>query len=95
MWDDQGVDQAFPDIERLGTSCRFRDCSHRDEPGCAVRAAAAAGQLDGERLGRYLVLQEEVAALERRRLERERRRPDRRPAGRPGGARASGRRPKR
>jgi ribosome biogenesis GTPase len=82
LWDDQGVEEAFPDIEQLGAACRFRNCSHRDEPGCAVTAAVAAGGLDPERLRRYQVLQDEVAALEWRRLERERRRPDRRHPGR-------------
>lgn len=52
---------GFADIEALAGECRFRDCSHRSEPGCAVRAAIAAGALDPARLANYLKLREEVA----------------------------------
>jgi ribosome biogenesis GTPase len=55
-----GIDLAFPEIVELSTQCRFRDCQHRKEPGCAVRAAVATGSLDGARVERYLALQDEV-----------------------------------
>lgn len=56
----EGIDLAFPEILELSEQCRFRDCQHRKEPGCAVRAAVAGGSLDGDRLERYLALQVEV-----------------------------------
>ena len=52
MWDPAGVERAFADIEALEAECRFRDCSHRGEPGCAVAAAIDAGDLDPKRLAR-------------------------------------------
>ncbi|MEQ4574776.1 MAG: ribosome small subunit-dependent GTPase A [Gammaproteobacteria bacterium] len=52
---------GFADIEALAAQCRFRDCSHRSEPGCAVRAAIEAGRLDPARLANYLKLRDEVA----------------------------------
>ena len=48
-----GVAELFADIERLAQACRFRDCAHNAEPGCAVQAAIAAGQLDQRRLDSY------------------------------------------
>ena len=53
---------GFADIEALTTQCRFRDCSHQHEPGCAVRAAIERGEIDESRLLNYLKLREEVAA---------------------------------
>ena len=48
MWDTaSGVEQTFTDIEALAAQCRFRNCSHTSEPGCAVRAAIRSGDLDG------------------------------------------------
>ena len=52
---------VFEDIEALARDCRFRDCRHQSEPGCAVRAALAAGTLDAGRLGNYLKLRDERA----------------------------------
>jgi ribosome biogenesis GTPase len=65
--DDGGVEHIFADIIELGEECRFRDCRHQGEPGCAVAAAVEAGQLDRARLDSYLKLQREIAANERRR----------------------------
>lgn len=48
--------QAFPDIAELAASCRFRDCTHGSEPGCAVNEALAAGTLDRSRFDNYLEL---------------------------------------
>ncbi|GEO84126.1 MULTISPECIES: ribosome small subunit-dependent GTPase A [Alphaproteobacteria] len=54
-----GIDILFGDISDLAERCRFRDCTHVHEPGCAVQAAVASGQLDAERLGRWRALLEE------------------------------------
>lgn len=58
--DHGGVSAAFPDIEALSTQCRFRDCVHDLEPGCAVMAAQEAGTLDPERLANYRKLRREL-----------------------------------
>ena len=57
-----GADLAsgFADIELLATKCRFRDCSHTNEPGCAVRDALGKGMLNEDRLGNYRKLQREM-----------------------------------
>jgi ribosome biogenesis GTPase len=52
---DEGAD-AFPDVVELASACRFRDCSHVHQPGCAVAAAIEGGQLPPERLDRFLRL---------------------------------------
>lgn len=65
--DDGGVDTTFADIAALAADCRFRDCRHQGEPGCAVEAAVETGQLDRARLDSYHKLQREIAAIERRR----------------------------
>ena len=59
-----GLDAAFSDIERLAASCKFRDCRHASEPGCAVREAIASDQLDEERLESYHKLEREQLFLE-------------------------------
>ena len=56
-----GLAELFADIAELAARCRFVDCAHADEPGCAVRAAIAAGDLEPERLGRYRKLMAEEA----------------------------------
>lgn len=50
---------AFPDVERFLGRCRFSDCRHEREPGCAIRAALAAGELDPERWKRWQTLRDE------------------------------------
>ena len=55
----QGVDQVFAEISDLAARCRFSDCSHESEPGCAIKAAVEAGQVDSERLHRWKRLQRE------------------------------------
>jgi ribosome biogenesis GTPase / thiamine phosphate phosphatase len=52
---------GFADVEALAEQCRFRDCRHEREPGCAVRAAIEAGTLDPQRFANYLKLRDEVA----------------------------------
>lgn len=54
-----GIDTLFGDISALAEQCRFRDCTHVHEPGCAVQAAVASGQLDADRLVRWRNLIEE------------------------------------
>ncbi len=54
-----GVDEVFAEIVALSEDCRFRDCSHQGESGCAVQEAIAAEQLDLRRLQNYLKLQAE------------------------------------
>jgi ribosome biogenesis GTPase len=71
LWDvGQGVAEAFDDIAALAPGCRFRDCEHRSEPGCAVRAAVEAGELPAERLASYLKLDDERREFEARHDER-------------------------
>lgn len=59
---DEGVEAAFAEIEALAARCRFGDCRHEEEPGCAVRAAVEAGELDADRLDALHRLQQETAA---------------------------------
>jgi len=60
---DEDLDQGqFADIDALAQECRFGDCSHQSEPGCAVRAALADGRLDPERWQNYQKLRDELAA---------------------------------
>jgi ribosome biogenesis GTPase len=54
-----GLETLFAEITDLAPSCRFRDCTHAHEPGCAVQAAIAAGTLDPGRLDRWRKLSEE------------------------------------
>jgi len=70
--DEEGVVAEFPDIEELSLGCRFRDCRHRTEPGCAVLAALAAGTLDADRLESYHSVQRELEDLAQRRDEKAR-----------------------
>jgi ribosome biogenesis GTPase len=63
---DEGVDTAFDEIALLAESCRFRDCRHRDEPGCAVRGAVADGTLSPDRLASHEKLERELAHARRR-----------------------------
>ncbi len=58
--------EAFPDLEDLAAQCRFRDCQHRREPGCAVTTALRRGELPRPRYDSYLALRAEIEALARR-----------------------------
>ena len=61
MWDvAEGLTDAFADVEQYLGKCRFSDCSHEREPGCAIRAAIEAGQLDAARWESYQKLSEEA-----------------------------------
>ena len=66
-----GLAEAFADIDAFAQECRFTDCAHSGEPGCAVRAAVASGDLSERRLVSWRGLRREDA-LERRRQQRRR-----------------------
>ncbi len=67
LWDaDEGIEEAFADVDELAAGCRFNDCAHRREPGCAVQAAIDEGRLPRERLQSYRALQRELARLARK-----------------------------
>ena len=63
---DEGVDTAFDDITELATQCRFSDCRHAGEPGCAVRRAIADATLGEDRLASFRKLERELSYAERR-----------------------------
>jgi ribosome biogenesis GTPase len=64
LWDaDEGIAAAFDDVEALAAQCRFNDCSHGDEPGCAIREAIKEGTLDKERYESWEKLQRELEHL--------------------------------
>ena len=67
-----GLAEAFEDIVELAAQCRFSDCGHETEPGCAIRAALADGRLSRERWESYRALERELAELEERLARRER-----------------------
>lgn len=61
-----GMRAAFEDLLELAEACRFRNCSHHEEPGCAVREAAERGDLDRDRLASFQALSEDQQQLEQR-----------------------------
>ena len=65
LWEGD-VDSAFADIADLAEQCRFTDCSHETEPGCAVTEALASGELSWERMQSYRKLERELRAIEAR-----------------------------
>jgi ribosome biogenesis GTPase len=67
---EEGLDATFSDVSSLAPQCRFRDCTHDAEPGCAVLAAVASGALPEDRLASFRQLRRElrfVASKERKR----------------------------
>jgi ribosome biogenesis GTPase len=68
-----GLIQAFPEIGSLADDCRFADCHHASEPGCAVRSALDEGNLDPSRINSYRRMEREIAHQERQRNVRKRR----------------------
>ncbi|TQR18971.1 ribosome small subunit-dependent GTPase A [Psychrobacillus vulpis] len=67
LWDtSEGVSASFKDIEELGEECRFRDCKHEKEPGCAIQEAIYTGVLKEERYKSYVKLMRELAHIERK-----------------------------
>lgn len=70
LWAGEGeADAAFADLAGLAQRCRFRDCAHENEPGCAIREAVESGAIDPARLASYDKLQRELAYAERRQSE--------------------------
>ena len=57
---EEDVAESFTDIEALAAQCRFRDCKHAREPGCAVREAIEAGTINRERVANFLKLRDEI-----------------------------------
>lgn len=70
--DDESVTAPFSQIDRLAAACNFRDCRHTSEPGCAVLAAVAAGELDGQLHTDYLKLQNESSSANEQMTKRQR-----------------------
>jgi ribosome biogenesis GTPase len=90
---EEGIARTFDDVDAVAKRCRFRDCTHRSEPGCAIREALESGELDRDRMRSYEKLEREarhhaakVDPKVRRELQRQwraihleaRRRPDKR-----------------
>jgi len=68
LWDaDAGLTAVFADVEALASACRFADCAHGTEPGCAIRAALADGRLDAGRYASYRKLEREEAFVTKKR----------------------------
>ncbi len=101
LWDaESGIGAAFADVEALAEGCRFRDCRHGDEPGCAVRAAVESGELAPERFASYQALRQETVEIKERReqarwAQGEKASHARFPKGRGSGKRSRGGRPRR
>ena len=70
LWDGQaGLEHVFPEIDRLAARCRFRDCRHHSEPGCAVLHALEDRSLEQSRYDSYCKLEKELEFVESRRDE--------------------------
>ncbi len=101
LWDaESGIGAAFADVEALAEGCRFRDCRHGEEPGCAVRAAVESGELAPERFASYQALRQEAVEIKERReqarwAQGEKASHARFPRGRGSGKRSRGGRPRR
>ena len=67
LWEGEGLDDTFSEIQQLALCCKFSDCRHQTEPGCAILRAIEENQLDAGRLENYNKLQREMAHLEIRR----------------------------
>ncbi len=77
LLDEDGIDNVFGDIAALASRCRFRDCRHDTEPGCAVKEAVESGTLDADRFEHYRQLEREAQANELRHDEHRRRQAER------------------
>lgn len=69
----EGLEESFPELPELAARCRFRDCAHASEPGCAILAAIERGELDEGRLASFRKLRRELAFLERKQRAKDRR----------------------
>jgi ribosome biogenesis GTPase len=73
LWgSESGDEETFADVEQIAAECRFTDCGHESEPGCAVRVAVEEGRLEATRLQSWRGLQEELRRVASRRKERDR-----------------------
>ncbi len=71
LWNsEEGLDKTFDDVQALAQQCRFSDCQHDAEPGCAVKAALEDGSLEAERFDHYRLLQNELKRLQQPRSTR-------------------------
>ncbi|HXK49652.1 MAG TPA: ribosome small subunit-dependent GTPase A [Clostridiales bacterium] len=68
----EALENTFEDVVALEAMCRFSDCSHDTEPGCAIREALENGELDEKRFGNYIKLKRETSFFEKRSKQRER-----------------------
>jgi ribosome biogenesis GTPase len=67
LWDgNEGIKESFEDIETLAQNCKFNDCQHDSEPGCAVKEAIEQGDLTEKRLESYRKLERELLFIERK-----------------------------
>jgi ribosome biogenesis GTPase len=67
MWTDEAtLRESFSDVDAIASRCRYSDCSHRSDAGCAIRAAVDGGELDSGRYASFLNLDQEIAALKKR-----------------------------
>jgi ribosome biogenesis GTPase len=67
MWTDETIlRESFADLEAIAADCRFADCSHRSDAGCAIREAVEKGELDPARHHNFLNLENEIALLKKR-----------------------------
>lgn len=82
---------GFADVEAIAAQCRFRDCTHGDEPGCAVWEAVDADTLDPRRLGSYLKLRDELAGAAGQLATRMAQKVESRPSGKKPPAKTGGR----
>ena len=72
MWTDEStLRESFADIEAIAAECKFSDCSHRKDAGCAIREAVEKGDLDPDRYESYLNLENEIAKLQKRAKKRQ------------------------
>lgn len=72
MWtDEKTLRESFADVETIASECRFHDCKHGTDKGCAIRAAVEAGELEVERLESFLRLDDEIEHLRRRAKKRQ------------------------
>ena len=72
MWTDENtLRESFVDVETHARNCKFHDCKHGSDTGCAIRAAVESGELDAERYESFLKLDEEIAELKQRQKRRQ------------------------
>lgn len=77
LFDEEGIDTVFSDIDAFSEFCRYKDCTHQAEPGCAVQEAVAKGDISADRMGHFLKMASEAQAYEVRRDKRRQREADR------------------